>query len=124
MGNWDGAIIRSVGWVLLFVVAYSFYEIGIPILTYPPQDFIAIFGLFATVYLAISVVGWLVIGLPFHWAVCNWSQPKFIYYLLAGVSVSLVVSVVGSIEAGIIFGLAATAQAIVFRYYVFKSKKI
>ncbi len=124
MGNWDGAIIRSIGWVLLFVVTYSFYEIGIPFFTYPIQDFVAIFGLFASVYLALSIVGWLTIGLPFHWAICKWSKPKYLYYLLSGILVVLAIAAFGGLEAGIVFGLAATLQALIFRFYVFKSKKI
>ena len=124
MGNWDGAIIRSIGWVLLFVIAYSFYEIGIPIFTYPAQDFIAIFGLFAAVYLAISVIGWLLVGIPIHWAICKWSKPRFQYYLLSGISIILVLAMLGDLEVAIVFGLAATIQSIIFRFYVFKKEKI
>ena len=124
MGNWDGAIIRSIGWVLLFVVAYSFYEIGIPLLTYPIQDFVAIFGLFVSVYLALSVLGWLAIGMPFHWALCKWAKPKYGYYLLSGALVVVITALFGGLEAGLVFGLAATFQALIFRFYVFKSAKI
>jgi hypothetical protein len=124
VGNWNGAIIRSIGWVLIFLIAYSFYELGIPVLTYPIQDFIAIFALFTSVYLALSVIGWLLVGLPFHWAVCKWSKPRYLYYLLSGVLIIVVLAVFGGFEAGIVFGLAATFQAMVFRFYVFKSAKI
>jgi len=124
VGNWDGAIIRSVGWVLLFVVAYSFYELGIPLFTYPINDFVAIFGLFVSVYLALSVAGWLVIGVPFHWVICKWAKPKYVYYLLAGAFVVVAIALFGGIEAGLVFGLAATFQALIFRFYVFKSAKI
>ncbi len=122
MGNWDGAIIRSIGWVLLFVIAYSFYEMGFPVLDYPIIDFMAIVGLFTSVYLAISIVGWLLIGLPFHWAICKWSTPKTIYYLFPGVLVVLALVVSINLDAGIVLGMAATMQSVVFRYYVFKEK--
>ena len=124
MGNWDGAIIRSIGWVLLFVVAYSFYELGIPLFTYPIQDFVAIFGLFVSVYLTLSVLGWLTIGVPFHWAPCKWGKPKYVYYLLSGALVVVTTALFGGYEAGFVFGLAATFQALIFRFYVFKSAKI
>ena len=124
MGNWDGAIIRCIGWVLLFVVVYSFYKLGIPLFTYPLQDFMAIFGLFVSVYLALSVIGWLTIGIPFHWAVCKWAKPKYVYYLLSGALVVVTIALFGGLEAGLVFGLAATFQALIFRFYVFKSAKI
>ncbi|MEI8593565.1 hypothetical protein [Photobacterium sp. Hal280] len=124
MGHWDDAIIRSVGWVFLFVIAYSIYELGVPLLTYPIQDFVAIFGLFASVYLALSVTGWLIIGVPFHWAICKWATPKYVYYLLSGALIILTITLFGGHEAGVVLGLPATIQALIFRFYVFKPPKI
>lgn len=123
MGNWDGAIFRSIGWVLLLGVGYSLYEIGIPVFMYPIQDFLTLFGWVASVYLALSVAGWLTIGLPFHWAICKWSKPKYLYYLLPGALIVLAIATFGGLETGIVFGVAATLQALIFRLYVFKSKK-
>ena len=119
MGSWDKAIIKSIGWGLLIVVFYYFFEVGFP--GHSASDFAILFFLFLGVYLVLSFGGWLLIGLPLHYLLFKLSKTNFIYYPVVATLFGIVLWPFTNVEAAILFGLSAIFQAVVFRYYVFKT---
>ncbi|WP_214000471.1 hypothetical protein [Arsukibacterium sp.] len=79
LGEWDSAVFKSVSIPAILVLLYAVYETGLPL----DLDSIAGLGTFAMlfigVYLAISLVGWLIIGFPVHWLICVGQQWRLVY---------------------------------------------
>jgi hypothetical protein len=70
-----------------------------------------------SVYLLISIVGWLVVGFPVHWFVKKYTNGSYAFYI----AIPLIVVVGGLFNnTPQILGLAALFQAFLFRYYLNK----
>lgn len=117
-GNFIGASLRAIGWIALIcftvTAVISIYEFSIgPII---------FFGFFLFFYISISLAGWAFIGLPFHWLVCRYTSSQYYFYILAATLFTLGIYALGMEESSLFFGAIALIQALIFRFYVFKSK--
>lgn len=115
MGDFYPAMFLSICWVFALIVLAFVFENGMTTL-----DSFLILGYPLIVYVILSFAGWLAVGIPFHWAICKWLKPRYIYYTLAGFVVMLVLTILTNIQIGVFLGLPAVLQATIFRYYVFK----
>lgn len=73
-------------------------------------------------YFSLSVVGWVLLGIPTHFAVCRWLSPKYQYYFMMCLLISVFLVVARGGSSSMIFVIAIFFQAGLFRYYVFKPK--
>lgn len=84
LGEWDSALFKSLFISsLLIPVIYLFGT--------NETEVSDIFGFFVSfllyfgVFLLISLLGWLLIGLPTHWLICRFTSKAYFYYgLLPG----------------------------------------
>lgn len=121
LGEWDSAVFKSVSIPAILVLLYAVYETGLPL----DLDSIAGLGTFAMlfigVYLAISLVGWLIIGFPVHWLICKYSSGSYFMYVAAAILFSgLLFLVFGVVEVAAIYRFFALVQAVLFKYYAYK----
>lgn len=118
LGNWDNAIIKS-----LFIS--STFLPAVFILTSGDIEASDILGLFVTfllyfgVYLLFSILGWLLIGFPIHWLVCNYTNKSYLYYALLP-SGFILASLY--YQGPWVLGVIALIQALLFRRGVFAIK--
>jgi hypothetical protein len=120
LGRWAEAIISAVFWVslpgaLLFCVGTGFPNTA---------EKLAQLGGLLLVYYAIygylSLVGWMVIGMPVHWLICKYAQGKAAWYWLAIVVFTAVACVITGVALGAVMGGVALVQWWVFRYVAYR----
>ena len=117
LGRWATAIISAVFWVslpgaLLFCVGSGFPNTA---------EKLAQLGGLLLVYYAIygflSLVGWMVIGMPVHWLICKYGEGKLVWYLLVMALFSAVVGLIVGVGIGGFMGAVALMQLFLFRYF-------
>lgn len=119
LGRWVSASLVSIAGVCLYIVALTYYEIGIPISAENMKSYATVFGIFLAGYIVFSLLGWLLIGLPVHWLLCKLKHPYFFIYPAISIIIFSMSTVLLTLESAAIFGIAATLQATLFRLFVF-----
>ncbi len=120
-GRWAQAMTKSILWVAAYVLAYTLYELHVPSGKINPVSTIQVALLFIAVYILLSLVGWLVIGLPVHFLLCAFGCKYFYLYPLFALAAALGLLGFMDGEGAALLGVAAILQATIFRYYVFSS---
>lgn len=116
LGKWDSALFKSLFISsLLIPVIYLFgtNETQVSDLFGSLVSFLLYFGIF----LLISLLGWLLIGFPTHWLICRFTSKAYFYYALIP---SLFLGISYLSNGPWFLGGIALAQALLFRYFVFK----
>lgn len=121
-GNWEKSILLSVvsGYLLLGLWLFGSQIIDGYIFNAAEQTLVIVIG--SITYLGLSVCGWVVIGIPIHFALCKWAKPEWRFYLYTSCVVALAIWPIYGIFSALFFGAAIVFQASVFRYNVFKNK--
>jgi hypothetical protein len=119
LGNWDGAIIKSLSLVALGLMAVSFIPGQLPTTANDFSGLLVTFALFLGVYLLISVIGWLIIGFPTHWLICKYTNSSFVFYIVAALLVGCLLFLLTNHDS-MLFGITVFLQVIIFRYFVYK----
>jgi hypothetical protein len=117
-GRWDTVIIKSiliVGAVTACVIAFHF---GFPLTIVGLHGLLTFLGLFSLVYLLTSALGWLLIGLPIHWMICNYTKGSYRTYIATALVVCAFMTVLLGIDSMVFFGSVVLLQVVIFRYYV------
>ena len=118
LGEWDSALFKSLFTSsLLIPVVYLFgtSEIQGPDLFGFFVSFLLYFGIFVL----ISLLGWLLIGFPTHWLICRFTSKAYFYYTVIP---GLFLGISYFSKGPWFLGGIALAQALLFRYFVFKIK--
>ncbi len=114
------AIIKSITWVSLIFIAYVLY--AIPLNFHDVGDLISHLLVYILLYLAFSIVGWLVIGIPVHTIILKWGNKNYFLYPLIAFIVVVLFFLYAGIDVALVYGMAALLQASIFSYYVSQSK--
>jgi inner membrane protein involved in colicin E2 resistance len=117
-GRWDTAIIKSilsVGAVTACVIAFHF---GFSLTIVGLHGLLSFLGLFSLAYLFVSVMGWLLIGLPIHWMICNYTKGSYLTYIATALVVCAFMTMLLGIDSMVFFGSVILLQVVIFRYYV------
>lgn len=109
-------MVLSISWVGLFLVAYTVYEMGLPNSFSDLLGYLTLFLMFLAFYLVFSIFGWILFGLPIHWAIKKWASKDVFYYPIAGLGFFLLILVLNSLELAVLLGGAAILQASIFAY--------
>lgn len=122
-GNWDRSLLSTVSTGYLVLLTYGVVQqlVSGQILTVNENLILLMFS--TITYFVFSLFGWALIGIPLHFVFCKWLSPKYTYYLLACTCISCALLFVGSITGIYILIIAMFIQVILFRYYVFQTKK-
>ena len=113
LGNWDTAIIKSLFSVALGVVFFTIFSNSLPTTANDFYGLVISILMFFGVYLLISIIGWLLIGLPIHWLITKYTKGSYILYIL----LPLAFVILGLLLNGsLLFSLVAFFQALTFRY--------
>ena len=121
-GNWERAIFKSVCWGFLALVAYAALAQAFEGDLYESHENILLLTIAAVVYFGLSIVGWVLLGIPTHFALCYWLKPKYQYYSLVCAAISVALIITKGFNSSLIFVVAIFFQATLFRYYVFQPK--
>jgi hypothetical protein len=113
--EWDTALIKSIFYVGFAIAIGALFIWFIPVLLNDIYGLAVTFLLYMSVYLFISILGWLFIGFPIHWLIQKYTNGSYIFYI-ALPAIFIVISLYG--RAPILFSLAAFFQALLFRYYL------
>ncbi len=123
LGRWAEAIIIAVFWVSLPGALLFCVGVGFP----NTADKVAQLGGLLLVYYAIygflSLVGWMVIGMPVHWLICKYGEGKNAWYVLAIVLFTIAACGFAGFGVGGILGTAALLQWSLFRYFVYRPSR-
>ena len=115
--NWDSAVIKSIGYVGIGIAVWFLFNGLVPSSLDDIYGLAVTFLLYISVYLIISIVGWLVVGFPVHWFVKKYTNGSYAFYI----AIPLIVVVGGLFNnTPQILGSAALFQAFLFRYYLNK----
>ncbi|TMP34805.1 hypothetical protein [Pseudoalteromonas rubra] len=115
-GNWDSAAVKSVfytGLLLLLGMASLMLDD-----LFSPMELVRLFTsmtLLSAFYLAFSLIGWLVIGLPVHWLCSRYTQGHLVYYATLPAA-SLLLTLV--YNGPWLLPGCALVQACLFHYYL------
>ncbi|AHI33498.1 hypothetical protein SAMN04487868_1425 [Marinobacter salarius] len=123
LGNWDGGVLKAVLVASLIVPIYAVVEMGIPNSVDGLAGLGMFFLLFYSVYLLISIAGWVLVGFPAHWLICRFGGGRLVWYVIAVTMFTLAIYALAQFEAAIVFGLAALFQALLFKYYAYNHAK-
>jgi hypothetical protein len=117
LGRWATAIISAVFLVSLPGALYLCVSVGLP----NTADKVAQLGGLLLVYYAIygflSLVGWMVIGMPVHWLICKYGEGKLVWYLLV---MAAVVGLIVGVGISGFMGAVALMQLFLFRYFAYR----
>lgn len=121
LGNWDSALLKSL-FISSFLIPIAYLADSFQLNSFELTELAGLlvsFLLYIGVFLLVSMIGWLLIGLPIHWLVCKFKHTGYFYYA----SVPACFLCVSYFTYGPwLFGLIALTQALLFRYFVFKIK--
>tara|TARA_B110000211_G_scaffold234147_1_gene302602 strand:+ start:418 stop:783 length:366 start_codon:yes stop_codon:yes gene_type:complete len=117
LGNWDEAILKSLLFVGIGIAVWAIFTGLLPLSVNGLLGSIVTFLLYMSVYLLISIVGWLVIGFPLHYFISKYTNRSYLYY--AALPMTFVLPPL-LYKGSLLLGCAALFQALLFRYYVFK----
>lgn len=118
-GNWKKSIVKSVSLVFLALVLYG---LGMQVFQgefFQAHENMLLLLISIAVYFGLSVSGWVLVGIPTHFAICRWFSPRYQYYALMCLIVSLALVILRGFANSAIFIVAIFLQAGLFRYYVF-----
>ena len=121
LGQWDKGVIKAILITSLIVPAYALVELGIPDSLDALAGLGMFFLLFYSVYLLFSVIGWVFVGFPSHWVICKFGSGRLVWYLFAVGLFSMVIYFTFK-EVAVVYGMAALAQALLFKHYAYYSK--
>ncbi|MCO7190110.1 MULTISPECIES: hypothetical protein [unclassified Pseudoalteromonas] len=115
-GNWASAALKSVFYTgLLLLLGMATLMVDDLLSPMKMVGLLTSFALLSAFYLAFSLVGWLVIGLPVHWLCSRYTQGHLLYYAtLPGAVLLLTLIYKGS---WLLPG-CALAQACLFHYHL------
>lgn len=121
-GSWGRAIFRSVllGFVLLvaYVTVAQIAGGGF----YSAHENLLLLLMVGFVYFGLSILGWLLFGIPTHFVLCKWFSPRYVYYFSVCLIMSVFLVLFKGFSNSIVFVIAIFFQAALFRFYVFKKK--
>jgi len=118
-GNWKNSIVKSVSLGFLALVLYG---LGMQVLQgefFHAHENILLIFISIAVYFGLSVSGWVLVGIPTHLALCRWFSPRYQYYALVCLIVSILLVLFRGFASSAIFIVAIFLQAGLFRFYVF-----
>jgi hypothetical protein len=118
-GNWIKSIAKSVSLGFLVLVLYG---LGMQVFQgefFQAHENVLLLFISIVAYFGLSVSGWVLVGIPTHFAICRWLSPRYQYYALTCLVVSLVLVIFRGFANSAIFIVAIFIQAGLFRYYVF-----
>jgi hypothetical protein len=118
-GNWKSSIVKSVSLGFLALVLYG---LGMQVFQggfYQAHENMLLLFISIVVYFGLSVSGWVLVGIPTHFALCRWFSPKYQYYALVCLIISILLAALRGFSSSAIFIVAIFLQAGLFRYYVF-----
>ncbi|RVT44999.1 hypothetical protein EMM73_14865 [Rheinheimera sediminis] len=118
LGKWDSALFKSLfisSLIIPVIYLFGANEIQASYLF----GFLVTFLLYFGVFLLISLLGWLLIGFPTHWFICRFTSKAYFYYALIP---GLFLGISYFSKGPWFLGGIALAQALLFRYFVFKMK--
>jgi hypothetical protein len=121
-GNWKNSIVKSVSLGFLALVLYG---LGVQIfqgMFFQAHENMLLLVISIPVYFGLSVSGWVLVGIPTHFALCRWFSPRYQYYALVCLIVSFVLVILRGFASSAIFIVVIFLQAGLFRYYVFSKK--
>jgi len=114
------AVFLSINFGLLPLFIYLFFEIGLPTKDFLSEGWL-LYILFAViVYLIVSILGWIIIGVPVHLLVCKYFSSQLYQYLIPILAISILLNFITDSELAIFLGFSATIQAILFWLFVYK----
>ena len=119
LGSWDSAIIKSLSWVALGIIVITLVMGSLPTTASDITGLFVSSLLFLSVYLLVSLVGWLCVGFPVHWVICKYANASFKISMVVSIIVSLTLYFVQS-QDSVLFALTSLSQAMIFRFYVYK----
>lgn len=120
LGQWDNAILKALFWVSLPGPLYFLVGIGLPNTAEELATLGGLLLVYYSIYGFISLVGWMVIGMPVHWLVCRYDGGKIGWYVLAIALVAAVVGITAGFYVGCFMAIVALLQLGVFRYFVYR----
>ena len=115
VGNFDKAILKSVGWGIILLICYYIWEMLLQELAFSKGNV----QLFLGAYFVLSLAYWLLFGLPLHLILCKYAKTDYINYMLVPI-VFCIYLIFYQLEA-IALGFYAVFQMLAFRFYVFKT---
>lgn len=119
LGSWDSAIIKSLSWVALGIIVITLVMGSLPTTASDIAGLFLSSLLFLGIYLVVSLIGWICVGFPVHWVICQYANASFKVYVAVSILVSLILYFIQS-QDSVLFALAALSQAMIFRFYVYK----
>jgi len=117
LGRWATAIISAVFLVSLPGALYLCVSVGLP---YTAEKLAQLGGLllvYYAIYGFLSLVGWMVIGMPVHWLICKYGEGKLVWYLLV---MAAVVGLMVGVGISGFMGAVALMQLFLFRYFAYR----
>jgi hypothetical protein len=121
-GNWKNSIVKSVS---LGFFALVLYGLGMQVVQgefFQAHENMLLLAITFVVYFGLSASGWVLVGIPTHFVLCRWFSPRYQYYALACLIVSLVLVILRGFASSAVFIIVIFLQAGLFRYYVFSKK--
>ncbi|BFN13952.1 hypothetical protein MspRI1_19630 [Marinobacter sp. RI1] len=118
LGCWDKAMLKSIGWVGAAFFVYGALTLDAFSSLNSAYGFLAFAGIFSAVYILLSVLGWLAVGLPSHWVICKYTSGGYRYYVVVAILFFAGVLIFSNLQAAAFWGLVALVQALVFRFYL------
>lgn len=118
-GNWKKSIVKSVSLGFLVLVLYG---LGMQIFQgefFKAHENVLLLFISIVVYFGLSVSGWVLVGIPTHFFICRWLSPRYQYYALTCLVVSLGLIILRGFANSAVFIAAIFLQAGLFRFYVF-----
>jgi hypothetical protein len=120
LGRWAEAIISAVFWVSLPGALYLCVNGGLPNTAEKLAQLGGLLLVYYAIYGFLSLVGWMVIGMPVHWLICKYAQGKAAWYWLAIVVFTAVACVIAGVALGAVMGGVALVEWWVFRYVAYR----
>ena len=69
-------------------------------------------------FFIISVLGWFFVGIPCHWLINRYTNGNSLYYVSASMVVLLVFVLLIRNRLGVVLGVLAVVQCLIFVYYL------
>lgn len=121
LGRWFSSTVIAIlvtflPFILVFLVQLDFQDIvdSLRRLTLASITLLVFFGV-------ISLAGWCCFGWPTHYLSCRYGQGRVIWYLLAVAVFFIAMTLYSGLNVAIFFSVFALAQALVFRWRVFRN---
>ena len=115
--EWDTAIVKSIFYIGFAIAIGALFTSFMPTSLNDVYGLAITFLLYISIYLLISMLGWLFIGFPIHWLIQKYTNGSYIFYI-ALPTIFIIISLFD--KSPMLLSLTAFFQALLFRYYLHK----